>query len=66
LFPHVSFFAAKEIEIGEELCFSYASMDANHSAEHENETKVDYPNFERVMCYCGATNCLNYLPNDVF
>jgi SET domain-containing protein len=61
ILPRVSFFALRNIEKGEELCFSYSSLkgEVNNSDEPLKETDM-------VRCYCGAMNCVTFLPNDTF
>jgi len=48
--PHLCFFANRDIECGEELCYDYAG-----SGESDLSTKV---------CYCKAKNCRGFLPLD--
>lgn len=52
--PHVSFFANKEILVGEELTFHYGTTSSDADSSE---------NF-RIPCLCGNVNCVGYLPLD--
>jgi len=50
-FPRIGFFAARDIEAGEELTWSYGSV-------HEESRKItDFP------CHCGTSKCKGFLPS---
>lgn len=61
ILPRVCFFALRDIEKGEELCFSYTSLKNGVDKEEPLPKEL-----EMVRCYCGAINCVKYLPNDTF
>lgn len=53
-YPHLTLFANRDIQCGEELTFSYGGC-----------VDVTEPGFDGSLykkCFCGATNCSGYLP----
>jgi SET domain-containing protein len=53
--PHVAFYAIREIEVGEELTFSYCEIEA---IKNDSSFNLSYK-----KCECGTESCIKYLPN---
>jgi len=54
-YPRVGFFAAREIEAGEELCWAYASTIGGAVLEKHDRSDC--------KCLCGSEKCKGYLPS---
>ena len=54
--PTLALFAARTIDIGEELCFDYSG------GEQEEETETRSAGQNKIPCYCESPNCRGYLP----
>ncbi|KAL0035176.1 hypothetical protein WJX79_004633 [Trebouxia sp. C0005] len=66
--PHVAMFASKDIQIGEEMTFSYgASADSMEPTIHASQagTLVKLKSSQRRRCVCCTKNCLGYLPGSL-
>ena len=67
--PQLALFAARNIDIGEELSFDYSGeFDHWHSheikVEHHELKSLQEQGKEPKRCQCGALNCRGYLPFD--
>ena len=66
--PQLALFAARNINIGEELSDCSGEFDHWHSHEikvEQHELKsLQKQGKERKSCQCGALNCRGYLPFD--
>ena len=62
--PHVSMFARRPISAGEELTFQYGQPSGPSDAVQQIGEGMSIEKFERRACYCGAEECLGYLPVD--
>jgi len=63
--PQVAFFAMRDIEVGEELTFSYMESKINSSFDKDKiiiEENQDMSNSYK-LCLCGAENCNKFLPS---
>lgn len=60
--PLLAVFARREIEPGEELCFSYSGdVDDDDPDEAVSDNGADEKNDAvYARCYCGATNCKGF------
>jgi histone-lysine N-methyltransferase SETMAR len=58
LIPRVGFFASRNIQKGEELCFLYSDVD--NECNYNSESKS---NLSCKLCECGEKNCKKYIPN---
>ena len=61
--PRLCLFAARNIDAGEELTFSYGDT-SDKGAENCQVGKTSLPGFEnlRTKCLCGSNSCTGYLP----
>lgn len=51
--PRLCLFASRDIQVGEEVTFSYADGIANSART-----------FSKTRCLCGSSNCVGYLPHN--
>ena len=60
LIPRVGFFASRNIQKGEELCFLYSDVDNECNNCYNSESKSSS---SCKLCECGEKNCKKYIPN---
>ncbi|XP_057702132.1 histone-lysine N-methyltransferase SETMAR [Corythoichthys intestinalis] len=70
LVPRLALFAARDIDIQEELTFDYSGGYKNQKPGQLHFTQSDAANqasrtVQRKACHCGANNCAKFLPSDV-
>jgi len=61
IIPKIGFLASRDIEINEELCFSYGGLQQNKT---ENQKQEDKQKLKFNKCFCMSKNCIGYLPFD--
>jgi len=62
--PRIALFTLRDIQVGEELTFSYLGTHSVESIKRNKDTLSSSSPVERRNCMCGAENCMGFLPLD--